>query len=167
MPLSISFWNAHTQTSKQKSFNLSVQAILIFIFLFHWYISIESLGGHKFHYFNSPWFIIYAHFPTLGLVGENGKGRGIEYIDLDSESLFFVFSLFIFFFIIIISFCAEHQINASYKAMLALKEAIKSMLWISMEKSEIQVDCSGTRHAFENLEFWNSVIFFSSSPTFL
>lgn len=65
----------------------------------------------------------------------------------------------------LIYFCAKHSINALYKAMSALKQALKLMLWFSVEKGEIHVGWSGTSCDFETLESYCD--FFSFPPAFL
>jgi hypothetical protein len=55
----------------------------------------------------------------LGLVTEDSKGRVMEYIDPDPETLFFC--VFSFHHFLKIPFSVEHQINASYKANASFK----------------------------------------------
>lgn len=49
--------------------------------------------------------------------------------------------------------------------MVVLKQALKLMFWFSVKKDEIHVGWSGTRCAFETLEFYCD--FFSPPPAFL
>lgn len=141
--------HTHKLPSKSCSPRRSKKAS-VFVFLFHWYISIESLGGHKFHFLFSLiyYLCLFSPFGTCYVKWKRQRD-GIHW-----PGLWIFILLSVLFSPFLIYFCAKYPVNTLCKAMVVLKQALKLMFWFSVKKDEIHVGWSGTRCAFETLEFY-------------